>query len=47
MPTVKEDDEDQADDDPVEGTSSDDAPSEAPGTRKAGIRIDPSWINGG
>lgn len=50
-PAVKEDDEDQADDDPVEGTSSNDAPAEAQAdeadTGKAGIRVDLSRINGG
>ena len=51
MPAVKADHEDQADDDPVEGTSSDDAPAEAQAdeadTGKAGIRVDLSRINGG
>ena len=51
MPAVKADHEDQADDDPVEGTSSDDAPAEAQAdeadTGKAGSRVDLSRINGG
>ena len=52
LPAVKkQDDEEQADDDPVEGASPDDAAAEAEAeetdTGRAGIRVDLSRINGG